>query len=119
MKKILVCLMILFPTLVFAASLPVFETITVSTAAIGFTSTNIYSYSVTTATCTLETAQIRFRTDGTDPTSAIGHILEVGQSLCIGYCTGKIGVISNLVALNQFRAIRTGTVDGVLRCTYE
>jgi len=53
----------------------------------------------------LETAQIRFRVDGTDPTSAEGILLNVGEFI-------TIRGLSNLLA---FRAIRTNTTSGVLK----
>jgi len=60
------------------------------------------------ARLTLETAQIRFRVDGTAPTSSEGHLLEVGDVLAL---EGK-------GELQKFRAIRTGGTSGVLKVTY-
>lgn len=84
-----------------------YESITVAATAIGFTAAtydNAFKASIT-----LETAQIRFRVDGTAPTSAEGHILDVAQSLEI---EGKENIAN-------FRAIRTGGTSGVLKVSYE
>ena len=84
-----------------------YETITVANTTIGFTASKITA-PVSEAVCTLETAQIRFRVDGTDPTSSEGHLLETGQ---------KWSSV-NAVEIGNFRAIRTGGVSGVLKCSY-
>jgi len=57
---------------------------------------------------TVETAQVRYRMDGSDPTSSVGHLLNKSGSL----------YISNQTAIENIRFIRTGTVSGVLRVTY-
>ena len=84
---------------------------TVSNTAIGFTSGKITPATggkVRRVVCTLETDNVRIRTDGTDPTSSEGHLLEVGQSIVVeGYAT-----------IAAFRAIRTST-DATLKVTYE
>ena len=105
MKRFIIVLAeMLLPTMVFAAS----ESITVAGTAIGITSTLL---SPTTsqypnfATCTLETAQVRFWPDDT-PTSAAGHIVNPGDRL---YLEGG--------ELRGFKAIRTGSTSGVLRCS--
>jgi hypothetical protein len=100
--------------LVGAVGLPVrasdfvtFEQITVANTAIGITST------ITNPTgqpqqnrcvARLETAQIRYRTDGVAPTSTVGTVLEVGDVLTIE---------SNADA-RRIRFIRTGATSGVL-----
>lgn len=57
--------------------------------------------------CSLETAQIRFTTDGTAPTTSVGHLLEVGQKVKLeGYDE-----------IATFRAIRTGATSGALKVT--
>lgn len=87
-----------------------FESITVATTAIGFTAGDIAFSSAPDLRvfCTVETAQIRFRTDGTNPTSAEGHILNVGDTV----------TITGLKDAENFRAIRTGGTSGVLKCSY-
>ena len=52
----------------------------------------------------LETAQIRYRYDGTAPTSTVGSLWEVGEEK----------VISGAAYLEAFRAIRTGGTSGTL-----
>lgn len=61
-----------------------------------------------TATCTLETATIRYQIDGTAPTAAVGMLVAIGQTF----------TLSGNKALRQFRAIRTGGSSGALSCTY-
>ena len=83
-----------------------YESITVADAAIGFTA---LTYGTAThAYITVETAQIRFRIDGTNPTSSEGHILNVGDAL-------ELNSAADLVT---FKAIRTGAVSGVIKVTY-
>lgn len=53
-------------------------------------------------------AEIRFTTDTTAPTTAVGIPLEVGQQLTV---TGPNDLL-------QFRAIRTGAVSGTLYVQY-
>lgn len=112
MKKVFVLLVMV---LIFAGGAwgsSKYESITVADTAIGFTAATIAAVPNTpeaTATCTLETAQIRFRTDGTAPTSSEGHILEIGQSLDV----------FGWQAMSNLRAIRTGSTSGVLKCSYK
>ncbi len=61
------------------------------------------------AVCTAETAQMRYTYDGTAPTTGVGHLLEIGDTLVIEG-------ISNVAA---FRAIRTGGTSGHIMATYE
>jgi len=87
-----------------------YESVTVSSTAVGLTASKFNAYAAyeVKAFMTLEGAQIRWRIDGTNPTSTEGHLLEAGQNLTIeGYKN-----------LSQFKAIRTGTSDGVLKVTY-
>ncbi|MEE9354192.1 MAG: hypothetical protein V3U75_01245 [Methylococcaceae bacterium] len=89
-----------------------YESITVADTAIGFTAAKLKPSSTDTpkaAICTLETGQIRFRTDGSDPTSAEGHLLKIGQQL----------IVESFDSMKGFRAIRTGATSGVLKVTYE
>lgn len=92
-----------------------YEAITVTDAAIGLTaekikpSTGAYAgLEARGALLTLETADIRFRLDGTAPTAGEGHYLVAGDSILV------LGTQS----LKQFQAIRTGVDSGVLRVTY-
>lgn len=52
----------------------------------------------------LETAQIRYRYDGTAPSTTVGSLWEVGEEK----------VISGPAYLEAFRAIRTGATSGTL-----
>lgn len=88
-----------------------FESVTVAGTAIGFTTGKLApsnSNLPSRAVCTLETAQVRYRLEGT-PTASVGHLLEVGETL----------IISSLKDLKAFKAIRTGSVSGVLKVSYE
>jgi len=88
-----------------------YESITVSSSAVGFTS-SVYktsSHTAQVAFITCEDAQIRYRYDGTNPTASEGHILNSGDTL----------LIEGLTNIENFRAIRTGASDAKIRVTYE
>ena len=55
------------------------------------------------------TAPVRWTDNGTDPTSALGHVLIP---------TGQPIILDNRGRIEEFRAIRQGTVDGVLEVSY-
>lgn len=84
-----------------------FEKITVSSTAIGITSTLVNKPSTTNgqsrtaefALITVETDSIRYRTDGTNPDSTTGHLLVAGDAL----------TLDNLDDIRRFRAIRVTT----------
>lgn len=80
-----------------------YESVTVSTTALGITAT-IVDQQHNFALITCETAAVRFRLDGTVPTSSEGHVLEPGDVLQLEG--------SELAA---FRAIRRDSTDGVLK----
>lgn len=82
------------------------EVITVADSAIGLT---LGTYvDATKAEMTLETAQIRVRKDGSDPTASVGHLVEVGDQINL-YSASDIA---------NFKAIRTGSTSGALTVTY-
>ena len=83
-----------------------YESVTVADSAIGLTS-GTYG-DATKAEMTLESGQIRVRKDGTNPTSSEGHSVEIG---------GKINLYS-AADIAAFKAIRTGSVSGILKITY-
>ncbi len=86
-----------------------YETITVASLAIGFTASILAaSPKPKKVFITVESARIRYRIDGTDPTDAIGHILDPMDTL----------VLEGYSQLNNFKAIRTGTTSGTLQVTY-
>ena len=84
----------------------VFETITVAAAAVGLNADA--KEGCRKAFVALETAQIRFRYDGGDPTATVGHLMNPGDVLSLE----GIGV-------NNFKAIRTGSTNALLSITYE
>lgn len=85
-----------------------YESITVAASAIGLGATTIdpaNAAPILGCTARLETAQVRFRLDGTAPTSSEGTLMEVGDVLDIrGYQDAK-----------QIQWIRTGATSGVLK----
>lgn len=62
----------------------------------------------TYAFCRLETAQIRFTLDTTAPTTTVGWLLEVGETL----------ELHGRYELANFKAIRTGGTSGTLEVEY-
>ena len=85
-----------------------YESITVAGTAIGITATVTNPAGLpqqTGCTARLETAQIRYRFDGTDPTASEGMLFEVGEVL---------NIASNEDA-RTIRFIRTGATSGVLK----
>lgn len=83
-----------------------YESMTVADSAVGLTS-GTYG-NATKAEMTLETAQIRVRKDGTNPTSSEGHLVEVSDTV----------TLSSAADIATFKAIRTGATSGVLKVTY-
>ena len=83
-----------------------YESVTVAAAAIGFTA-GTYGTN-TRALITCETAQVRYRVDGTNPTAAEGHILNPSD----------VVTLTSLADITAFRAIRTGATSGVLKVTF-
>ena len=82
------------------------EEVTVAGTAIGLTS-GTYGDAIK-AELTLEVAQIRVEKDGSDPTSSVGHVVDVGNTI----------LLSSPNDIANFKAIRTGTTSGVLKVTY-
>ena len=83
-----------------------FETITVSTSAIGIT-TGLISDMTAKAFITVEDANIRYRIDGTDPTSSVGHPVTSGNSI----------TLDTEQEIRNFKAIRSGESDAKLQVT--
>ena len=95
-----------------------YESVTVADTAIGLTAAkykdagSIDSNSQRGASrvvITVETAGLRYRYDGTDPTAAEGHILNANDVI----------VLVGPDAIRMFRGIRTTGTSAVLKCTYE
>lgn len=74
-----------------------YETITVAGTAIGITAGTMIANSENYGVLTVETATIRFTTDGTTPTASVGHLAPAGSKITLD--TAK--------EVNAFRAIRT------------
>lgn len=85
-----------------------YESLTVTNAAAGVGPTWAKSKTAYKAFMTAETAEMRFRFDGTAPTATEGHIIDTGDTLEL---YGNKNVVN-------FKAIRTGETSGVLRITY-
>jgi len=82
------------------------EQITVSTAVKSLTSSYIKKGG---ALITLEGGSIRWRADGTDPTSEVGHLMTEGDSLTI---------VGDSTTARTIRFIRTGDLDGILTVSH-
>jgi hypothetical protein len=92
-----------------------YEDVTVGGSAVGLSSTKISpvtgSYARLSARAALmssENGDLRFRIDSGLPTDSSGHYLTSGDTL----------VLTGTQAIQQFRAIRSGDTDAVLRVTY-
>ena len=123
--KRFIFLFLLLPSLCFAETISVmktdkdnrydafdYEDITVSTASIGLTSSkyDIDSVrpSVQRVMCYNDAQPIRFRLDGTAPTSSVGHQMN----------DKDIIILEGYDNIEDFRAIRQGGTDSTLRCHY-
>lgn len=92
-----------------------YESLTVSSTAVGFTAANYNptagnlpdSKQAEEVFLRVESNQVRYRLDGTDPTSAVGTILDVGETL----------TIRGITDISRFRAIATGS-DATLRVEF-
>ena len=107
MRKILWVLSVLsISALAYADS---YEAVTVD-ATVGGVSLTAATYGRARAgQCRLETGQIRYTTDGTTaPTSTVGIIVSPMEWIILG----------NANEIKNFKAIRTGTASGSLRCFY-
>lgn len=91
------------------------EKISVAGTAVGFTSTKIVRPSTTNgqsrvaefALVTVETDQIRYQTDGTDPDATTGHLLDPGDVL----------ELDNYDDIRRFKAIRV-TATATIQVSY-
>jgi len=86
-----------------------YESVTVATVSIGFDATPATNNGIkpSAATITVETAQLRFRTDGTAPTSSEGHLAGVGDVI----------ELTDRGECDNFRAIRTGASSATIKIT--
>jgi hypothetical protein len=107
-RLILIVLLLLAMTVPTTASDNVtYQSITVADTAIGISASVLNNGRGQAKACVarLETAQIRYRWDGVDPTSGEGLILEVGETLAI----------DDPRDARRIRFIRTGSSSGVLK----
>lgn len=87
-----------------------FEQITVGTTAVGLTVGNIRSGTDSTkeVELTVETAQIRYRTDGTAPTASVGNLVNPTERIAL----------HSYAELINFSAIRVGATSATLDVIY-
>lgn len=83
-----------------------FETLTVSTVAIGFTASAWAGRQARIAQVSVEDQSLRYRTIGT-PTASVGHVATAGTSFAV--CG---------VSVASFRAIRKDGSDSKMTVTY-
>ena len=92
-----------------------FETVTASNggAAVGLTAGTYKPASGTgdAEECwiTLATGDIRYRYDGSNPTTSVGHVLQAGRALRL----------KGQHQMANFKAIASGAADGVMSVSYE
>jgi hypothetical protein len=110
MRRILALLLVFALAAPLAASqvqVKTFEQLTVAGTAVGITAAILSpsgQQQIAKCSVRLETAQIRYRWDGTAPTAAVGTVLEVGDIL----------TIDGFDVASAIRFIRTGATSGVL-----
>ena len=83
-----------------------YESLTVSSSAVGLAS---IPTTAVRAFITVEDANVRFRVDGTVPTTIEGHALAASDIL----------LIESASDIAAFRAIRDDAVDAILKVTYQ
>jgi len=83
-----------------------YESVTVSTTAIGFTAATYKDADV--AIITVEDANVRFRIDGTAPTTTEGHIAYEQD----------VVMLRNQADIANFQAIRDDAVDAILKVSF-
>jgi hypothetical protein len=87
-----------------------FETITVSTTAIGFTASKYQPTGLqpaALAVVTLESNDVRYRSDGLNPTASVGHVLASAGAV----------TVCGLQSLQQVRFIRV-SADATAQVSY-
>jgi len=82
------------------------EILDIEDSAVGLTSGTYLD--ATKAFMTLETAQIRYWDDGSDPTNSEGHEVNVGDII----------TLDSAAQIAKFKAIRTGSTSGELMVSY-
>ena len=81
-----------------------FEALTVSTTAVGLTPTT----GATQAEITVDGADVRVRSDGTDPTATVGHLILDGAAVSL----------SSAKDIAAFRTIRDAGANATLSISY-
>jgi hypothetical protein len=86
-----------------------YEALTVSSSAVGLQSATLSPAGGDVWICqiSVEGASLRWRYDGSNPTTTEGHLAQVGDWI----------ELKGFTNLQRFRAIRTGTTDATLRVT--
>jgi hypothetical protein len=84
-----------------------FQQVTVSTAALALSVRSLTS--AQRAWITVETAAIRYRYDGLDPSTTVGHRLAAGGTL----------ELLGSTSITQFKMIRDGATDATVAYTVE
>lgn len=88
-----------------------FESITVSTTAVGFTTATIAPAGAgraSVAVVTTESNPLRWRADGTNPSSTVGHVAVADTTI----------TICGITAVANFKMIRSGASDATVRATF-
>ena len=87
-----------------------FEQITVPNSATRLTGSNIRTGTASTkkVVITVESANIRYRVDGTNPTATVGELVTVTQRI----------TLTSFSDIENFRAIRTGSTSATLDVHY-
>lgn len=107
-RRLLLVAMVLALAVCVQADVVTYESITVAASSIGFTSTTITPLGLPQKErCVgrLETGEIRYRVDGTDPTTTEGILVEPLEVI----------EITRHEFLFKFRAIRTTATSGTLK----
>lgn len=88
------------------AQVATYESLTIASTAVGLSSSMLTSNGQQMNNCagTLEAGQVRYRYDGTSPTSSEGLLLNVGDGITIA-----------TPYLSSIKFIRTGSTSGVLK----
>lgn len=86
-----------------------YESITVADTAIGLTAGKLTTERrPIQAFITVETAEIRYRWDGTDPTTSEGHLLQPMDTL----------IVEGVGNMSLIKFVRTGATSGTLKVSY-
>ena len=81
----------------------------VATLTPSFYSPSVSGQGATVAFLTLEGGAVRYRYDGVEPTTLVGHLLQPGSTL----------TLLGQSQMSQFRAIRSTATSGSLSVTFE